>query len=310
MDPAWYARVIERCFPNVGVKVIRYLGGGSCRVFLVNEELVFRFPHGEGLDEDLRWERNLYEWLAPRLPAPVPRYTHFAEGCPQFPHPVAGYRRLPGIGLEHLGRAPSASLAAQVGRFLSALHTLPLPPGAEDRPAARDDEWMREFYGRIRRVAFPALDMDERVWVTRLFEDFLADPADWDEARVLIHGDFDTSNILCDPATGDLTAVIDFEDAGPGDPTSDFCGLRAELGPTFVDAVLAAYTAPTDFRFRERLEFRARVVLFHELLYGLEYDAPAHTAHGRERLHRAMSGEPVIGGWLPGSTAATREWET
>ena len=310
MEPGWYARVIETCFPDVTVRAIRYLGGGSCRVFLVNDELVFRFPHGEGLDEGLRWERVLYEWLAPRLPAPVPRYRHFAEGCPEFPHPVAGYRRLPGIGLEHLQIALPASLAAQIGGFLSSLHNLPLPPGAEGRPAARADEWMREFYGRIRRVAFPVLDRDERAWVTRLFEDFLADPANWSDARVLVHGDFDTSNILCDPATGDLTAVIDFEDAGPGDPTSDFCGLRAELGPAFVDAVLAAYTGPADPRFRARIAFRAHVVLFHELLYGLEYSAPAHTAHGRERMRRAMAGEPVIGGWLTVSTAATREWET
>lgn len=121
MDPRWYARVIESCFPGLSVGAIRFLGGGSSRVFLVNDELVFRYPHGPGLDDDLR------------LPLPVPRCTHFTEGCAEFRHPVAGRRQIRGICLEHLQVTQPVSLAAQLGGFLSALHGLPLPAGAEAR---------------------------------------------------------------------------------------------------------------------------------------------------------------------------------
>src|SRR5579884_2216467 len=121
MDSAFYRQVLDTCFPDLHAGSMRFLGGGSCRVFLVNSDEVFRFPHDPEADAALRRERTLYDWLAPRLPAAVPRYTWFGEGCPAFPHPVAGYRSLPGVPLEFTPGTATLALARALGRFLTAL---------------------------------------------------------------------------------------------------------------------------------------------------------------------------------------------
>ncbi len=306
MDPAFYQQVLDACFPDLHAGSMRFLGGGSCRVFLVNGDEVFRFPHDPEADAALRRERTLYDWLAPRLPAAVPRYTWFGAGCPAFPHPVAGYHSLPGVPLESTPGTATPAFARSLGRFLTALHGLQPPDALPLQTDVGGPDRMRDVYGRLCRLAFPALTPAERDWTEAVFESFLDDPSLCSCTPVLVHGDLNGSNILCDPSTGMLTGVIDFEDAGLGDPAGDFCALQAELGAAFVTEMLSSYDRPVDVGFQGRIAARARIVLFHELLYGIEYGEPGAVAHGRERLRRAMAGAAVIGGWRPVSTAAGR----
>ena len=113
----------------------------------------------------------------------------------------------------------------------------------------------------------------------------------------------------CAIQRGAVSGVIDFEDTGPGDPVYDFCALAAEFGTTFVHDMLSTYRLPRDDWFDRRLAFHSRRVLFHELLYGIEYGAPECTDHAKERLCRAMASQEPIGGWLVGSTSETRHQE-
>ena len=126
---------------------------------------------------------------------------------------------------------------------------------------------------------------------------------------MLVHGDFDSSNILCDPVLGTVAGIIDFEETGLGDPAWDVCVLAAEHGAQFLGDLLAAYDLPLDPCFVQRVDFHARRVLFHELLYGIREDAQSFTDNGLQRLRRAMAGREPIGGWLAASTSETRSEE-
>jgi aminoglycoside phosphotransferase (APT) family kinase protein len=46
-------------------------------------------------------------------------------------------------------------------------------------------------------------------------------PSRTDESRVLVHGDYGPNNVLLDPATLEITAVLDWEWAHPGEPAED-----------------------------------------------------------------------------------------
>jgi len=315
IDLALYCQIVRECFPALDVFSIQFIGGGTFRVFEVNGELIFRFPHGFGGEEILRREQHTTAYLAPRLSLPIPRYAYYSEGCPMFTRPVAGYRKLAGIALK--GCTPDkgalSSIAAQIGAFLTELHSLP-PESAHEMGASPFDlaqahHNQRALFDEIRRCAFSRLDTAQQAWTETLFRPFLADVANWHFTPVLVHGDLDSTNILCDPAEGRVVGVIDFEDTGLGDPVYDFCALAAEFGTAFVHGMLAAYGLPRDDRFRRRLAFHSRRVLFHELLYGIEYGAPECTDHALERLRRAMAGQEPIGGWLLGSTSQTRHQE-
>ena len=56
-----------------------------------------------------------------------------------------------------------------------------------------------------------------------------------------MHSDFNAKNVLVDPATLDVTGLLDWEFAHAGSPYSDLGNLlRFDREPAFADAVLAA----------------------------------------------------------------------
>ena len=329
VDCAFYQRIIETCFPDLTVAHIRFLGGGTCRVFAVNRTLIFRFPHGGGSianDERqadggpaaddgafLYHEKRVYDSVAPLLPLPAPRFRYFSEGCAQFPYPVAGYERLPGRSLSACALAPRAlqSAAAQIGDFLSALHAIPLGalPAAlrPPPPAAAGRSNARSLFRQVKAEVFPLLSPAEQAWTRCLFQEITEDHTLWELTPVFTHGDFDGSNILYDEARGAVSGVIDFEEAGQsGDPAVDFCALLAGFGRTFVEAALAAYTRDVSAAMRRRIDLCAKRILFIELLYGIQVNDRRFIDNGLRRLHRARHDLDPIGDWLDVSTSETR----
>jgi aminoglycoside phosphotransferase (APT) family kinase protein len=58
----------------------------------------------------------------------------------------------------------------------------------------------------------------------------------------LVHSDFNPKNLLVDPATGELTGLLDWEFAHAGNPVTDLGNLlRFNRDPVFVSAVLDGY---------------------------------------------------------------------
>lgn len=323
MDVAQYRSILRECFPHLHVASIAFIGGGSFRVFEVQvgrgsdqdsgSNLIFRFPHGGQGDVLLRRERDLCDTLSAILPVPIPRYEFFADGCSGFPWPVAGYRKLPGISIEDLTLDPAeiSVIASQVGGFLSALHNVePTILHPVELPGHSPTEVKRRqqaLYDEVKQQAYPVLNARERAWTSALFESFLSGPANHSFRPVLIHGDLDSSNILCDPAERTLQGIIDFEDACMGDPASDFCVLVAEHGPAFLEGMLRTYRPALDSSFQARVVFHSQRIIYHELLYGLYHGDDRFSQSALKRLHRAMDGQAPIGGWLAASTAETRQ---
>jgi aminoglycoside 2''-phosphotransferase len=84
---------------------------------------------------------------------------------------------------------------------------------------------------------------------------------------------------LWDATTNRITGIIDWEDACIGDPSLDMVGLLG-CGATFTERVLAAYTGEVDDTFRQRMAFRADIVPFFEILFGLDKGDDAHLQRG------------------------------
>lgn len=77
----------------------------------------------------------------------------------------------------------------------------------------------------------------------------------WSAPSVLIHGDLRYENLLVDAATGELTGVLDWEEALAGDAAQDMATLMY-VGEPFVWAVIGAYQrwgGRTDAQFARRV---------------------------------------------------------
>lgn len=310
MNLQTYHQILRTCFPNLKVSSIRFLGGGTHRVFEVNHDLIFKFPHGFKGDVLLH-EVQLCRILKNQITSPIPEYIYQSDGCAQFPYPVAGFRKLPGIVLEqcalkfrHLKR-----LAPQIGAFLTELHRIPQSPELKKHTSVFHFEnynfFLADFYAKMQKVAFPCIDSSLQQWTRSLFEEFMADENAYRFEPVLTHGDFDSSNVLIDPDTNNITGIIDFEETNYGDPAWDFTCLRGEFGKDFLDLILRNYHLYTDDNFRKRVVFHAKRIPFYELLYGIEFHNDTFKDNAIKRLRRAQAGEDIIGGWLSQSTSAT-----
>ncbi|MEZ5193800.1 MAG: phosphotransferase [Nocardioides sp.] len=59
----------------------------------------------------------------------------------------------------------------------------------------------------------------------------------------LVHGDLSARNVLCDPESGEVTGLVDWEFAHAGHPVEDLGKLvRKGPGLPFVDATITAMT--------------------------------------------------------------------
>lgn len=312
IDIGLYRQILKECFPDLAISSIEFAGGGSFRVFEVDHTWIFRLPHSPAGSELLRRERRVYHSLQPHLSLPIPHYEFFSEGCSRFPWPVAGYRKLPGEPLQRLDLSPATQqrIAAQLGSFLTELHNIPPAELHEVTLPATTPEQMGErqsaLYALVRQSAFPLMSAQQQAWTADLFESFLAETADWHFEPVIIHGDLDSTNILCEPQQGTVTGILDFEDVQLGDAAWDFCALVAEFGPGYLEQLLSTYKLDVDAGFRRRVAFHAQRTLYHELLYGIEHNDHAFLKHGILRLNRAMAGQVPIGGWLDASTSEQR----
>ncbi len=240
-DPAeaFLAR-IRAIAPEVEVRSATYNGDGLINdVVVVNDELVFRFPKNEQGRQALAGELAVMRAVRPRVSLLIPEPFHTS------PDAIA-YRLLPGETLSRellLSLAPEAQqrLANDLGGFLRGLHQTPAVDGLPRTQApSRREDWA-EMWRKIDESVL-SISMDhQRVWATELFDWILADERALNYEPCLIHGDLGPYHILCDPAAGRLTGVIDFGTAGQGDPASDLGGLLQIYGEAFVRRMLGVY---------------------------------------------------------------------
>jgi aminoglycoside phosphotransferase (APT) family kinase protein len=134
--------------------------------------------------------------------------------------------------------------AEALAEFLVDLHRL----GVDDifrelpqvRPTAQSDtERLRAEYGQLVDEGRDRLVRGWCDWIDHV----LGDPA----GGVVVHGDFHGYNQLWDFNAGELVAVLDFEECGPGDRHFDFRYLPGNSASTeLMLAVVAAYERRTE----------------------------------------------------------------
>lgn len=259
-------------------------------------ELAFRFPRRAlGVGAVIN-ELRCLPVIAPRVPLPVPRPLHVGRPAPAlgFDAPFWGHAWLPGAPLLRAGLDDAAleAIAAPLARHLRALHAIApaalRAAGGGDDPrgdvavvAARGRAWLD-------RTDLAAADRARAAEVLAAIPPLDAPPA-------VIHGDCHAGNLLVAPAgadaarTASLTAVIDWGDAGVGDPAVDLA-IAWSLPPAARAAFLAAYgpvSAPTLARARVGALSRHGAAL---LAQALATDDAAGAAFARRTIAHAIAG--------------------
>lgn len=138
-------------------------------------------------------------------------------------------------GLARLGRAMGRAAATLAG--MPALRAGPFVD-ADLAIGAFPDADLSEWVER-RLVAWSESERGRLLEVARSAQDLL----DTVGRTCVVHSDLNPKNVLVDPDSLELTAVVDWEFAHAGHPWTDVGNLlRFERHPAYVDAVLEAWT--------------------------------------------------------------------
>jgi aminoglycoside phosphotransferase (APT) family kinase protein len=258
------------------------VGGWDVYTYTLNGDWIAQFPRLPGTDEVLRREATLLEGLQGEVSGAVPAPAFVAEDAA-----CLVYRKIDGTPV---AEPPQGGIwPERLGRFLYDLHLVP-PEFAGLRasgPAAWRESYREELDGFRRRV-FPSLDPREREAAGAVFDAFLEDDRNFRFATGVVHRDLGPEHILV-TADGDLAGVIDWGDAGLGDPAIDFAWLLHRV-PEAGERALAAYGGSADERFRVRARFYDLLGPWYEVTHGLDAGEPAFVASGlagiRDRLPR------------------------
>ena len=191
-------------------------------------DVVVRFPRRALGVRAIDNELLVLPLIADRVTLPVPRPRDIAEPALGFPARFYTHAYLPGVPANRSGvdDAGLARLAEPLGRFVAALHAVPLPllraAGLHDDKRGDHERVAERGRGWLARLQLPAALRERAAAILEA----PAPPLD-DRERVLVHGDLHPGNVLIDE-DGGITAVIDWGDCSAGDPAIDLAiGLSA-----------------------------------------------------------------------------------
>jgi aminoglycoside 2''-phosphotransferase len=240
-EPDW--RQIQTENHAISIRSVARLGEGwSSTAYLINKELVFKFPKSEECWQELEVEIKFLEWAASYLPLQVPRYRHVAphSNASTFGYAVYHYLSGQALDLKVLPPTRRAEAADAIAGFLKTLHHLQ-PPSQIAQLLPREDQrsLAEDYLARAEREIFEKLPFRERSALSQQFELHLGRDANFSFEPVVIHADLGSDHLL--NSNESVASVIDFGDVSWGDPDYDFMYLFADFGPEFVQEVARKY---------------------------------------------------------------------
>jgi aminoglycoside phosphotransferase (APT) family kinase protein len=269
------AAIVAAALPGHEPRSVELVDAGWDSIVLdVDGAWIIRVARQTSVAETYATEARLLAALAPTLPAPVPRIA--------LPAPDVGvYRKLQGERID--GHDDEPGLGAELGRFLRALHAFPVERAAT---LGARQAWRAEHADDL-APALRLLGVHERARGEQLLDGYRRlrfEPA-------VVHADLGPEHVLC--RNGHISGVIDWGDAGIGDPAIDAVWAVFDAAEPFRDAFVAAYGV--DDATLARAAVFWRVVPWHEVRYGLATNRPEHIERGlagvRARLP-AATGDP------------------
>jgi aminoglycoside 2''-phosphotransferase len=255
--PDW--RQVERDNNGLSVRSASFLGEGWCSTaYLVNGELVFRFPKRLDHWPELNREIGFLAWAADRLPLPVPRYLGVARESPAGPSGYAMYGYLPGrrMNIDSLSSANQTAAAERIALFLRELHGL-RPPHDVALQLPREDARLvaEDCLARTEREILPDLDAFEIRTLHRRFGAYLDTADNFSFEAVVLHADLSSDHLLID--NGTVGGVLDFGDVNWGDRDYDFHYLFLDFGEAFAMEVARLYEHPNLDQLRSKVRYFA-----------------------------------------------------
>lgn len=218
---------IQEQVPSLNICSLNLIGMGADHIIAdVNDEWIFRFLAKESQVANLEREGKLLDWLQKKAKVAIPHIEYRGSNPP-----FVAYRKLKGDLLDRQGYLNLTPLqrhemAETLADFFTLLHHIPLEEAKQWGYQPIDPSYVFLPEGHRFKIM-----VDEANDVVKHRH---AGPP------VLLHNDLHGENMVYDRATGKITGIFDFSDAGLGDYAIDFARLFS-VHPDLALEVISIY---------------------------------------------------------------------
>ncbi|MZQ86974.1 phosphotransferase [Paenibacillus sp. 5J-6] len=237
-------KLIAAQFPQLAHLTIQQVGyGWDNTVYLVGDEIVFRFPRRKVAIDLLHMEGKLLPQLETYMPLPYSKPLYFGEASLEYPAPFLGYPYLTGkfpIGLTDEQRTGSVPILAQ---FLKRLHAFPIDI-ANENGIQHDHRNLTDLASRKEKMLSFLSDLsahiseEDHLAIANYLDQLNIEPVQ--PRHIFLHGDLHFKNMLVNEQ-GIVSGIIDWGDMNIGHPACDLNVVYSFLPPDARASFFAAY---------------------------------------------------------------------
>lgn len=207
---------------------------GLCNhVIIINSSEVFRFPRAEWASEMLRSEIGLLTRLRDHGVMAVSECKHQGAGFGVFSY-ITG-ESLTSLALNRSTETGRTSLARDLGRILGEIHSIPLEGNQSSGARRTREDWLQLH--QEAKAQYTHLSSTGVEFIESVFAPIIDGSLTLEYQPRLIHGDLAPYHIKANLTGGKISGIIDFGEAGVGDPATDISCLIYNLGLPFVLAM-------------------------------------------------------------------------
>lgn len=275
MEKEQASEIIKKNFSQLNIESIEIAGEGlDSKAFVVNGDLIFRFPKYEDVGEKLKVEIALLPQLRWHLKLLIPNFEYI--GKQENSLPFVGYKKIQGVALEKelfdsLDMELQEKLIEQIADFIKQVHAF----SAEEanKLGAKVTNFQENYtadFAKIKKKAWHLLDIKTQTYIDQLFNTYLSNQENFNYVPTLLHSDLSPDHIIYDPDKKLIVGIIDFGDIEIGDPDYDLMYLYREYSPEFVERLLQYYPHDNKEHLMDKLYFLSRRNTIHDILIAVE----------------------------------------
>ncbi|MCJ8007315.1 phosphotransferase [Lederbergia wuyishanensis] len=282
----WVKNMIISNFENMKINHIMQLGEGwMSRCYLINHEIVFRFPKEKDGAIDTEKEIKALPNLIKHISLNIPEFIYC--GKQDNGYPFVGYRILPGEPMdEQLFRSlpleTKNKIAHQIAEFMNQISLFSVDQARKlNIPEKNFYQYYLDIFNEVKEKAFTKINKDLQIYITFQFEAYLKNTNHFTYSPKLLHADLSMDHLLFDQKRQELTGIIDFGDIKIGDPDYEYLYLLEECGEEFTKKVM-------ELREEENVQEK-----YEKLSFFLTADNVVLLLEGLNRNNREMFEEAV-----------------
>jgi adenylate kinase family enzyme/aminoglycoside phosphotransferase len=231
-------------FPQEQIITVTENGGMEHLILEINGSWICKIAKNSS--EGLTIESKVLKFLEGKLSTNIPKVAYYEPG-------FLVYRKIAGVELSEelytkLNSTQKNNLATSIATFLTELHNINSQQVQALALPGHNWPWpTSQLIAHANAIQDPE--------IKQLFEQFISEYQTIQPNRfVLTHNDLISRNIIVDPATGQLSGIIDWTDVALQDPYLDL-RMRWNSIPELVEATALKYARLTNLKLEPRLVY-------------------------------------------------------